>query len=191
MDLKNWKKALGIGLVSAAAISSPAANAAQVNVTVDVDLPTILVMYHYNTITLALDQTALGNYLVTGTALACGADFCDDQGSPATITVSTISANESVTQAVVDPGLANNSTQFTVVDSVGVRALGCLTYDVTVVDASTDSGVTVDTINSLAAIDGATCSFGLTTGDLVFDVAYDQIATDTVSAVFDVTITGI
>lgn len=191
MDLKNWKKALGIGLVSAAAISSPVANAAQVTMTIDVDLPTILVMYHYNTITLALDQTALGNYIVGGTAVACGADFCDDQGSPATINVATISANESVTQAVVDPGLANNSTQFTVVDSVGVRALGCTTYDVTVVDASLDLGVTVDTVNSLATIDGAGCSFALTTGDLVFDVAYDQIAADPVSAIFDVTITGI
>ena len=191
MDLKNWKKALGIGLVSAAAISSPAANAAQVTVTIDVDLPTILVMYHYNTITLALDQTALGTYLTTGTALACGTDFCDDQGNPATINVATITANESVTQAVVDPGLANNSTEFTVVDAVGVRALGCLTYDVTVADLSTDLGVTVDTVNSLTAIDGTPCSFALTTGDLVFDVAYDQIAADPVSAVFDVTITGI
>ena len=149
MDLKNWKKALGIGLVSAAAISSPAANAAQVTMTIDVDLPTILVMYHYNTITLALDQTALGNYLTTGVALACGADFCDDQGSPPAIAVSTISANESVTQAVVDPGLANNSTQLTVVEDFYVH--------------STKH----------------------------FDVAYDLIAADPVSAVFDVTIAGI
>ncbi len=190
MDLKNWKKALGIGLVSAAAISSPAANAAQVTMTIDVDLPTILVMYHYNTITLALDQAALGSYVVGITAVACGTDFCDDQGSPAAITVSTITANENVTQAVVDPGLANTTTQFRVIDSVGVRALGCGVYDVVVVDASADAGVTVDTGLSLAAIDGAGCSFALTTGDLVFDVDYDLVAGDPVSAVFDVTITG-
>ena len=191
MNLKNWKKALGAGLVSAAAIASPSSYAAQANVTVDVNLPTILVMYHYNTITLALDQTALGNYLVGGTAVACGTDFCDDQGSPGAITVSTISANESVTQAVVDPNLAATTTEFTVVDAVGVRALGCSVYDVVVADASTDAGVTVNTTSSLAAIDGAGCSFALTTGDLVFDLAYDQIAGDPVSAVFDVTITGI
>ena len=102
MDLKNWKKALGAGLVSAAAIASPSAYAAQANVTIDVNVPGILVMYHYNTITLDLDQTALGTYLVGGTAVLCGTDFCDDQGNPAAIPVPAIAATTSVTQAVVD-----------------------------------------------------------------------------------------
>ena len=80
MDFSNWKRAVVASLVSAATFCGSSAYAAQANVTIDIDFPTILVMYHYNTITLDLDQTALGTYLVGGTAAACGADFCNDQG---------------------------------------------------------------------------------------------------------------
>lgn len=190
MDFGNWKRVVIASLVSAATFSGSSAYAAQANVTIDIDFPTILVMYHYNTITLDLDQTALGTYLVGGTAVACGADFCDDQGN-ATIAVPAIAATTSVTAAVVDPGLANTTTEFTIVDPVGVRALGCSTYSVTVVDASADAGITVDTANSLSAIDGTGCTFALTTGDLIFDVDFGLVAADPASAVFDVTITGI
>ena len=192
MDLKNWKKALVVGLASAAMCTSPSAFAAQANVTIDIDFPTILVMYHYNTITLDLDQTSLGTYLVGGTGpVACGADFCDDQGNPVTIVVPAITATTSVTSAIVDPGLASTTTEFTIVDPVGVRALGCSTYSVTIVDASTDAGITVDTANSLTAIDGTGCTFAMTTGDLVFDVDFTSVTADPASAIFDVTITGI
>ena len=51
MDFKNWKRALAMGLVSAATCTSPSAFAAQANVAIDIDFPTILVMYHHNTIT--------------------------------------------------------------------------------------------------------------------------------------------
>lgn len=191
MDFGKWKKALVVSLVSTVAFSSSTAHAAQATMTVDVNMPTILVMYHYNTITLDLDQTALGTYLVGGTAVACGADFCDDQGNPAAIPVPAITANTSVTQTVADPGLANTTTEFTIVDPVGVRGMGCATYSVTVVDLSTDAGITVDTANSLSAIDGTACSFSLTTGDLVFDVDFGLVDADPASAIFDVTITGI
>ena len=190
MDLKNWKKALVIGLVSAATCTSPSAFAAQANVTIDINFPTILVMYHFNTITLDLDQTSLGTYLVGGTAVPCGPDFCDDQAN-STIAVPIITANTSVTSIVSDPGLANTTTEFTIVGAVGVRALGCSTYDTTVVDAGSDAGVTVDAIASLSAIEGASCSFTMLTGDLVFDVDFNLIDADPASAIFDVTIAGI
>ena len=191
MDFSNWKKAVVAGLVSTAAFSGSTAYAAQATVTVDVNMPTILVMYHYNTITLDLDQAALATYLVSGTAVACGADFCDDQGDPVALPVSVIAGTTSVTQAVVDPGLANTTTEFTIVDPVGVRGMGCGTYSVTVVDLSSDAGITVDTGNSLSDINGTACSFALTTGNLIFDVDFDQVDVDPASAVFDVTITGI
>jgi hypothetical protein len=191
MDFRIWKKALAVGLVSAAAFSnSTAYAAAQATVTVDVNMPTILVMYHYSTITLDLDQAALATYLVGGTPV-CGTEFCDDQGNPAAIPVPAITANTSVTQAVSDPGLSNTTTEFTIVDPVGVRGMGCSTYDVVVTDSSSDAGITVDTANSLSAIDGTACSFALTTGDLVFDVNFALIDVDPASAVFDVSITGI
>ncbi len=192
MDFRTWKKAFAVGLMSAAAFSSSTAYAAaQATVTIDVNMPTILVMYHYNTITLDLDQTALGTYLVGGTAVACGTEFCDDQGNPAAIPVPAITATTSVTQAVADPGLPNTTTEFTIVDPVGVRGMGCTTYDVVITDSSTDAGITVDTANSLSAIDGTACSFAMTTGDLVFDVDFSLIDADPASAVFDVSITGI
>ena len=190
MDVKRWRKALGVGLVTAAAITNSSAYAAQATVTVDVDLPTILVMYHYNTITLTLAPAAVASYLVGGTAVACGADWCDDQGN-VSVAVVGFGGTNTVTQAVVDPGLANSIATFTLVDSVGVRAIGCSTYDVTIVeDPATDVAVAVDTA-SLSAIDGSSCSFFMTTGDLSFDVDFDQVAADPVSAVFDVTIAGI
>ena len=191
MDFGNWKRVVIASLMSAATFSGFSVYAAQANVTIDIDFPTILVMYHYNTITLDLDQTALGTYLVGLTAVACGADFCDDQGNPLTIPVPAIAATTSVTSAVVDPGLANTTTEFTIVDPVGVRALGCTAYAVTVVDASSNAGITVDTANSLSAIDGTGCTFALTTGDLIFDVDFGLVDADPASAVFDVTITGI
>ena len=126
MDLKsNFKKVLGVWLLGAAAITNSTAYAAEASVQVDVNLPTVLVMYHYNTITLNLDETALGGYLVGGTAAACltGGDFCDDQGNPAPIDVTTIGATTTVNQAVVDNPVAATDTDITLVDVVGVRAL--------------------------------------------------------------------
>ena len=190
MDIFSWRKVLGVSVVAAAAISNSSAYAAQATMTVDVNLPTILVMYHYNTITLTLDSAAVATYLVGGTATACGGDYCDDQGN-VTVAVTGFGATNSVTQAVADPGLANNAASFTLVNSVGVRAMGCSTYDVTVAEnASTDAGVSINTA-SLSAINGSACSFSMITGDLSFDVDFDLVDADPISAVFDVTIAGI
>lgn len=193
MDLKTLKKMLGAGLLGAAAITGTTAQAADASVTVDVDLPTVLVMYHYNTITLDLDQAALGGYLVGGTAAACAtSDLCDDQGNPATINVSTIGATTTVNQAVVDPGLGSTDTDITLVDVVGVRALGCATYTAAYNDGGSDNGVTITNGTALAGINGTACSFGMTTGDLTFNLDFNAVddGVNQVSAIFDVTITG-
>ncbi len=190
MNIFSWRKVLGVSVVAAAAISNSSAYAAQATVTVDIDLPTILVMYHYNTITLTLDPAAMSTYLVGGTALACGGDYCDDQGN-VTVAVTGFGAANSATQAVIDPGLAATTASFTLVNSVGVRAIGCSTYLVTVLqDPLTDTGVSVNT-GSLSTIDGSACAFAMTTGDLSFDVDFDLVTADPISAVFDVTIAGI
>lgn len=194
MDLKTLKKVLGVGLLGAAAITTTTAHAAEATVTVDIDLPTVLVMYHYDTITLDLDQTALGNYLVGGTASAClsGGDLCDDQGNPGVINVTTVGATTTVNQAVVDPGVGATDTDITLVDVVGVRALGCATYTAAYDDGGSDNGVDITDGTALAGIDGTACSFGMTTGDLSFNLDFDAIdgGATQVSAVFDVTITG-
>lgn len=192
MDAKTLKKACGAGLLTAAAITNPAAHAAQATVTVDVDLPTVLVMYHYSSIELDLDQAALAGFLVGGTATACAGDFCDDQGASAPITVSAIGASNSVGVVLNDPGLANSTATFTLTNVVGVRALGCSTYDASYADGGSEAGVTI-TGGAVANIDGQGCSLTMTTGDMSFDLDFASIATgnDPVSAVFDVTITGV
>ncbi len=195
MDLKLLKKVLGVGLLGAAAITTSTAHAAEASVQVDIDLPTVLVMYHYNTITLDLDQTALGGYLVGGTAVACltGGDFCDDQGNPATINVATIGATTTINQAVVDPGLGASDTDITLVDVVGVRALGCPTYSASYADGGSDNGVTIGASTAVAGIDSTACSFTMTTGDLTFNLDFEDIdaGATQVAAIFDVTITGV
>lgn len=194
MDLKPLKKVLGVGLLGAAAISSSSAYAAQAQVTVDVDLPTVLVMYHYDTINLVLDQGALGSYLVGGTASAClsGGDLCDDQGNPTTINVATIGATTTINQAVADPGLGATDTTVTLVDVVGVRALGCASYTASYDDGGSGNGVTITNGTAVAGIDSNACSFTMTTGDLAFNLDFEDLdaGATQVAAVFDVTITG-
>ncbi len=196
MDLKsNFKKVLGVGLLGAAAITNSTAYAAEASVQVDVNLPTVLVMYHYDTITLNLDQTALGGYLVGGTASACatGGDFCDAQGNPTAIDVTTIGATTTVNQAVVDNPVAATDTDITLVDVVGVRALGCSTYTASYDDGGSGNGVGITNGTAVAGIDGQGCSFLMTTGDLTFNLDFDSVdaGATTVSAVFDVTVTGV
>ena len=195
MDLKStFKKVLGVGLLGAAAITNSTAYAAQASVQVDVNLPTVLVMYHYDTITLNLDQTALGGYLVGGTAAACtGGDFCDNQLNPAPINVTTIGATTTVNQAVVDNPVAATDTDITLVDVVGVRALGCATYTATYDDGGSGNGVGITNGTAVAGIDGQGCSFLMTTGDLTFNLDFDAVdaGATSVSAVFDVTVTGV
>ena len=195
MDLKSLKKVLGVGLLGAAAFTNSTAYAAEATVQVDVNLPTVLVMYHYNTITLNLDQTALGGYLVGGTAAACltGGDFCNDQLNPAAINVTTIGATTTVNQAVVDNPVAATDTDITLVDVVGVRALGCSTYSASYDDGVSSNGVTITNGTAVAGIDGQACSFGMTMGDLTFNLDFNSVdgGASSVSAVFDVTVTGV
>ena len=194
MDVRLFKKLLGIGLLAAAATTNSTAYAANASVQVDVNLPTILVMYHYDVVTLNLDQTALGGFLVGGTASACAGGYCDGQGTVA-VNVATIGTATSVSlPALTDPGLADTTTNIELVDVVGVRALGCPTgfYDATY-DVSGDAGVTVESTVAVTNIDGASCSLAMTTGNLDFDLDFTAITAGAISAqaVFDVTIAGI
>ena len=199
MDLKsNFKKVLGVGLLGAAAMTNSTAYAAEANVQVDINLPTVLVMYHYDTITLNFDESALGGYLVGGTAVDCtpavAGEFCDDQGNPTAIDVATIGPTTTVNQAVVDPGLGATTTDVTLVGVVGVRALGCTSYSAQYSDVGTSSnGVTIGAATPLNGIDGEDCSFTMTTGDLTFNLDFATIddGASSVSAIFDVTVTGV
>ena len=196
MDLKStFKKVLGVGLLGTAAITNSTAYAADASVNVDVDLPTVLVMYHYDTFTLNILESGLAGFLVGGTATACagGTDFCDNQLNPATIDVSTVAATTTVTQAVTDPGLGATDTDILLEDVVGVRALGCSAYSASYSDGGSDTGVTIGAATSLSGIDTLPCSFGMTTGDLQFNLDFQNVTAGATSvrAVFDVTVTGV
>ena len=56
-------------------------------------------------------------------------------------------------------------------------------------DAGSAAGITIPGM-ALAGIDGSGCSFGMTTGDLSFDMDFAAVPANPVSAVFAVTITG-
>ena len=191
--MPSFKTLAGAGLIGAMAASAPAAHAADATITVDVDFPTVLVMYHFSQIDLTVADQAVADFLTGGTASDCTAGFCDDQGTftaPSDIT--------DLTAATADAGLDDTnpalntvppSVDFSVSNAVGVRALGCSTYGVTVTEnAGTSAGVTVDT-GSLSDIDGSSCSLSMTTGSLDFSVDLATITGDP-SAIFDVSIIG-
>ncbi len=172
MDLKHLKKVLGIGLLSAGAIANTSATAATGNVAVNVDLPTVLIMYYYSDITLDLDQTALGGYMVGASGVACGTDWCNDNGSAGSVTVSNISANTTVpVTGLASPDFENTAMNIELQNIVGVRAIGCPngTYDATY-DVTGDAGITPETGTGVTNINTASCSAALTTGNLDFDL---------------------
>ena len=197
MDLKTLKKAMGVGLLTAAAITTAPAHAADGQVDVDINLPTVLLMYYYSDIVLDIDADTLGNYMVGTNGSPCAtSDYC---GSNSAGTV-TVSGTMTASTDVVGPGLGgpdfqNSTATFNLVDSVGVRAIGCTTpyaadYDVT--DNGGAGAITAAADVAITGIDGVACTPALLTGDLSFEVDFGLVpAGDTlVEATLDVTITG-
>ncbi|MGD8417018.1 MAG: hypothetical protein PVH91_08170 [Pseudomonadales bacterium] len=189
MDLNHLRRACGVGLLTAVAFTNPTAHAANANVTVDISLPTVLVMYYYSTINLTLDETELATYLAL---TSCGgADYCADLGttSPTPGAIVAGASTVPVNLSAAAPG--STTINFTLTDAVGVRALGCATYTANYADSGTSgAGVTIPS-QAIAGIDGQACSFTMATGDLDFDLDLGAVDDNTsVQAVFDVTITG-
>ena len=185
--MKNVRKLLGVMLFSGCLATGQTAYAASATVTVDFDLPTIIVMYHYSTVDVTVSQAVLGGFL-SGGAL-CGVDRCEDLGTSAMLTLAALSG--SVDAGVDDTyALANTTATVTVQNAVGVRALGCTTYTGSYIGGVSDPGVTI-TAGPLVGINTLPCSMTMTTGDLAFDVDFTAVTTDPVSAVFDVTIAGV
>ena len=88
--------------------------------------------------------------------------------------------------ALANPGTATVTVQ----NAVGVRAVGCTTYNATVADNGSDTGITVDTDSLDASIDGQPCGLTMTTGNLSFDLDFENIAAGVNNAEFRVTVTG-
>jgi hypothetical protein len=194
MDLKsNFKKVLGVGLLGAAAVTNSTAYAADASVQVDIALPTVLVMYHYDTINLNVLETGLADFLVGGSATACsGSDYCEALPNPATVDVSVLNPTTNVNSiGVTDPGGGVLDTDIVLEDVVGVRALGCSTYNASYTDGGSEDGITITT-GAITDIDSQSCTFGMTTGDLQFNLDFNEVTAGatSVQAVFDVTITG-
>ncbi len=185
--MKRLRKLITIALFSGCLAGGQSAYAANATVTVDFDLPTILVMYHYSTVDVTVSQAVLGGFLSGG--ILCGVDRCEDLLTSATLTLPALSGS-------VDAGiddtllLAATTATVTVQNAVGVRALGCTTYTGSYIGGLSDPGVTI-TAGPLVGIDTLPCSMTMTMGDLAFDVDFTAVTTDPVSAVFDVTIAGV
>jgi len=195
MDVRTLKKACGVGLVAATALSNPAAHAATGSVNVDVNLPTVLVMYYFGNVTLNIDEAGLATYLGAGGS-DCTNGYCDAQPDPGPIDVLTLNATTNVPMpALNDPYTPGGpgAVTFVLEDVVGVRALGCTAPYSATYDVSGDAGIATATGVSVANIDGSACSMTLLTGDLSFDLDFDALAAGatTVNATLDVTITGV
>ncbi len=194
------KKALAGVAVGAMLASAPSVyGAAAGSTTVSVNLPTVLIMYHFDTIDIEVADSAVASFLAAG-ATNCsdlatpGSEFCLSQGaldltgSPVTdLAAATVDAGLSDTNPALPGSL---SADFTVQNAVGVRAIGCTTYDAAVADGGSDASVTVSA-GALTGVDGAGCSTTMTTGDLEFSIDFATAGSGTVDAVFDITVAGI
>ncbi len=184
------------GALASLLVAAPSAYAAQATTTVEVNFPTVLVMYHYDTIQLDVTSAALANFITGGSAVACAGDSCESLGTLdltgsaiSDLSAATVDALVSDTNPALNGG--TTSATFTVENAVGVRALGCATYSAAAAaGAGNDAAVTISA-TSLADIDGSACGLAMTVGDLVFDVDISAVTGTTVNAVFDVTVTGV
>ncbi len=184
-------KVLGTAvIVVAQLITATAAWAAQGTTSIELNLPTTLVVYHYDRIQLQVSDTALADYLAGGSADTCASDFCADLntldlGSSPITDLSTATTDAQLSDSNGSPAT------FTVANAVGVRALGCTEYAAaTAVGAGTDAAVTISS-SSLVDIRNAPCSLAMTVGDLVFDVDVSSLTTDSVRAIFSFIVIGL
>jgi hypothetical protein len=197
---RTMKRLAAVGLIASAALGTQTAHAVSASTTIEIDFPTILVLYHYDTINMLVDAADLGTALAAGGTASCTAsgpgEYCVELTGPVGLAWDMVSPVDAGMD--VDPGtstLTPGNVNVVIQNAWGVRSVGA---------ASMSAGVTgpanlTDGTNNLGVsmtppgTDNATPTPGLAldTGSIEFGVDLTNLnASGTYSGDFTITVTS-
>lgn len=155
----------------------------------EVQMPSVLLLYHRGQINVNLSASALAGAF--GASSGCSGDFCMDLG---TRTVSMSNGNRIVPVGVPDPGF-NPLQTINLRGAIGVRGIGCAggIYGTATYEIVTAVGGIQTASGNLSGIQNAPCGLTLRTGDLPIELDLTQLdsASGRASATIQVTVTGL
>ena len=172
-------------------VPGPGGSTQTIQLPVRVDMPGMLLLYHYSQIDVNLDATALAGAL--GANRACSGGFCMDVGSRI-LPVSNLSGPIALNVAA-DAGMVDPVQTITLRDAIAVRATGCAgdRYDTASYQILNVVGGVQPASGVISGIQSAPCGLDLRSGDLSFDLDLTQAdaVTGSASATIQITVTGL
>lgn len=157
--------------------------------TLEVNMPSVLVLYHPTQIDIDVQPSALAAAL--GADASCGTGYCMDAGNQS-VTVSNLSLPVVLNIGASVPPLTTRT--ITLNDAVGARATGCGggVYDTATYQILNPTGGIQTGNGVISGIQSSPCGLDLRTGDLAFDLDLNAIdSAINASATIQITIVGL
>ena len=154
------------------------------------DMPEVLLLYHYRQVNIDMQASALAGAL--GATAACGIDYCSDAGDRV-MTVSNL-ATPIVLSIGTDAPLLMPLQTVSLQNAVGARALGCAggVYDTATYQVLNPTGGIQASNGVITGIQNNACGFDLRSGDLSFELDLNSIDSSTnATATIQITVTGL
>lgn len=170
------RTALAFGLLPAV-MAAPVTNAATMNVDVNIDFPSVVILYAYTDIDLTMAADQIGPLLDSN----CTTDDCSVAD---TNPKSGVINNGTVDLAITNNGSNTNPT-ITLENSWGVRSIGVSSITPTITNNSTDPGVENFAIEQIT-----TPSAAMQTGWVSFDLNLENISGNSVNARYTIEVIG-
>ncbi len=173
------------------AIDLPGAASQAIQISLEVQMPGMLLLYHHSQIDVNLNATALAGAL--GANRSCSGGFCMDVGSR-TLPVADLSGPVLLNVAA-DAGTLDPIQTITLRDAVAARATGCSggTYDTASYRILNATGGVQARSGIINGIQSAPCGLDIRSGDLSFDLDLSRVdaVTGSASATIQITVTGL
>ena len=151
----------------------PGTQAADVSTTIDINFPSVMVLYYYNQIDLDVDADTLVNQLGGSSGECDSAGTGENCVQAADQTYSLDLDSPTVTADIQTDGgaLSSAPVDVTIENAYGMRCLGCTTYSVAVSDGANSTAVVTDPVNTKVTANGLT----MVVQDLGFSLDLDQL----------------
>jgi hypothetical protein len=181
LQMKRLKKGLLAATLTSAMMTgavAPATQAADVSTTIDINFPTVMVLYYYNQLDLDVDAASLVDQL-GGSSAACNSAGTGENCLAATDqTYSLDLGSATVTADIETDGGAVTTTpvDVTITDAYGMRCIGCTNYDVAVSDGANSTAVAISPVSTTVTANG----LQMVTQDLGFSLDLDQLTSSEV-----------
>lgn len=197
--IKTLKRLTAVGVIASAALGMQTAHAVSADTTIEIDFPTILVLYHFDTINLSVSEanlaTALGASTSSTSCTAGTGEYCVEVTGPVGLALDlatpTVDANMNDTIGPLTP-LGTVSVEID--NAWGVRSIGAaagLQASVTgndLVQGAETIPVSNDTTNDTNPAVGLT----MATGDIAFDMDLSNLDTSgTYAGDFTITVVSL